>query len=220
MCQRFKLSSSSKTLFSSLDGYEESFSLEETNLNQPALCLIKENGHYKVKYLTFGYSVLGKIVFNAKSETVAEKSLFKEDFRLRRALVPVTGFYEYDKNRIPHYFEEENKNRFYLAAIYHSSSFVLLTEKPEEAVSYYHPRMPFHPEKRKVPVSQYRDSNQRQDQSTKSQARRCIKPTAFLILALPLKLIKSDGDRCCQIQTIYFITLLDSDIVFVMDFFW
>ena len=137
MCQRFKLSSSSKTLFSSLDGYEESFSLEETNLNQPALCLIKENGHYKVKYLTFGYSVLGKIVFNAKSETVAEKSLFKEDFRLRRALVPVTGFYEYDKNQIPHYFEEENKNRFYLAAIYHSSNFVLLTEKPEEAVSYY-----------------------------------------------------------------------------------
>ena len=143
MCQRFKLSSSSKTLFSSLDGYEESFSLEETNLNQPALCLIKENGQYKVKYLTFGYSVLGKIVFNAKSETVAEKSLFKEGFRLRRALVPVTGFYEYDKNQNPHYFEEENKNRFYLAAIYHSSNFVLLTEKPEEAVSYYHPRMPF-----------------------------------------------------------------------------
>lgn len=143
MCQRFRLSHSSKALFSSLNGYEESFSLEETNLNQPALCLVKENGQYKVKYLSFGYSVLGKTVFNAKSETVSQKFLFKEDFHLRRALVPVTGFYEYDKNKIPHYFEEENKKMFYLAAIYHGSSFVLLTEKPEEAVSYYHPRMPF-----------------------------------------------------------------------------
>lgn len=44
--------------------------------------------------------------FNARAETIAESSSFKEPFRRRRCLVPVCGYYEWQKDgarRFPHY---------------------------------------------------------------------------------------------------------------------
>lgn len=142
MCQRFRLTNQTKTVFASLVGYEDGFSAEEINIRDKTRCLVKENGAFLIRYRKFGYPLKDKVIANARSETVGEKSLFSDDFSHRRLLVPVNGFYEYDKNKILHYFEEENENRFYLAGIYHGSDFVLLTERPSEVISYYHPRMP------------------------------------------------------------------------------
>lgn len=45
----------------------------------------------------FAPSFMNKILINARSETVAEKKLFKEAFFRRRCLIPASGYYEWEK---------------------------------------------------------------------------------------------------------------------------
>jgi putative SOS response-associated peptidase YedK len=42
---------------------------------------------------------IGQRTFNARSESVADKPSFRESFRARRCLIPLTGFYEWPRGR-------------------------------------------------------------------------------------------------------------------------
>ena len=53
-------------------------------------------GHYG-DYKTWGYPLNQKSVFNARIETVLEKKMFKEDAVKRRCIIPISGFYEWDR---------------------------------------------------------------------------------------------------------------------------
>jgi len=49
---------------------------------------------------------IGSRAINARSETIAEKPMFKSSFASRRCLIPVDGFYEWErkaKGKLPHY---------------------------------------------------------------------------------------------------------------------
>lgn len=56
---------------------------------------------------------LGARTFNARSETAAQKPMFRSSFAKRRCLIPMDGFYEWqrrDKGKLPHYiFGADNK---------------------------------------------------------------------------------------------------------------
>ena len=45
----------------------------------------------------FAPSFMNKILINARSETIAEKMLFKEAFYRRRCLIPASGYFEWEK---------------------------------------------------------------------------------------------------------------------------
>ncbi len=45
----------------------------------------------------FAPSFMNKILINARSETIAEKRLFKEAFFRRRCLIPASGYFEWEK---------------------------------------------------------------------------------------------------------------------------
>ncbi len=64
---------------------------------------------------------VGAKMFNARSETVAEKPAFREAFAARRCLVPVDGFYEWRKQgtaRRPHYFTAPGGRLLALAGLW------------------------------------------------------------------------------------------------------
>ncbi|PKM53713.1 MAG: SOS response-associated peptidase [Firmicutes bacterium HGW-Firmicutes-5] len=84
------------------------------------------------------------LIINARSESILEKSLFHDDFKQRRCLIPATGFYEWDTEKRQYLFQTDQL--LYLAGIYRSfmgsNKFVILTKPPNETVKTVHDRMP------------------------------------------------------------------------------
>lgn len=88
-------------------------------------------------------------LINARVETVGEKPSFRDAFNKRPCLIPVSGFYEWDKNKQPYYFYTESK-LFALAGIWESwhdseenfLSCTILTTEAQGTTAQYHHRMP------------------------------------------------------------------------------
>lgn len=89
---------------------------------------------------------------NAKSETAASGTAFRESVATRRCLVPADGFYEWQaagKVKYPHLFTLKNEEPFAFAGIWEPGvddtlppSFAILTTEPNGLVAPIHNRMP------------------------------------------------------------------------------
>jgi len=97
-------------------------------------------------------------MFNARAETVATKPSFRSAFQSQRLLVPVDGFYEWDRrgaDKIPHYFTRADGAPVVLAGLYERwhdraaakdapalQTCTVLTTTPGPDVDGIHDRMP------------------------------------------------------------------------------
>ena len=95
----------------------------------------------------------GLSLFNARSETAATKPAFRHAFKERRCLIPVDGFYEWEKKarrRLPFHITLKDKKPFCLAGLYEVAtiydqpveSATILTTCANELVGRLHDRMP------------------------------------------------------------------------------
>ena len=90
-------------------------------------------------------------LFSASVETVTEKPSFKDSFKKRPCLIPVSGFYEWSDIQQPYYFYTDG-SLFALAGIWSSwrnpqvgeqiLSCAILTTVAEGTISEIHQRMP------------------------------------------------------------------------------
>lgn len=94
-------------------------------------------------------------MINARAETLDEKPAFKGAFRNRRCLVPLDGFYEWEKKQkglsLPYRFVLKNKEVFTVAGIWESwkndkgeelRTFSIITVRANKTVGKLHGRMP------------------------------------------------------------------------------
>jgi len=94
---------------------------------------------------------------NARSESVFEKSSFKEAYRQRRCLIPLNGYFEWKKDTqtkksTPHFIVSASGDYFTFAGIYESwydnalnetiLTCALLTTEPNDKIVEIHDRMP------------------------------------------------------------------------------
>ena len=97
----------------------------------------------------------GANLINARRETVAIRPAFRAAFLRRRCLVPMTGYYEWQKTsvgRVPHFIHLLNAEQFAVAGLYEYQpgqdgkdpvlSFTVITTDPNEAIGKIHDRMP------------------------------------------------------------------------------
>ena len=99
--------------------------------------------------------VKGLTTINARSETITTAPTWREPFKKRRCLVPVSAFYEWPKTgkppKQPYAFELANGQTFAFAGLWDAwkdsaghwlQSFAIVTTGANERMSRIHPRMP------------------------------------------------------------------------------
>jgi putative SOS response-associated peptidase YedK len=90
------------------------------------------------------------LVINARAETLADKTMFRESFQLRRCLVPADGFYEWmgaRGDRRPLWFHAPDRGLLWLAGLYQTRiertlAFAIVTTEANAEVAQAHDRMP------------------------------------------------------------------------------
>lgn len=94
------------------------------------------------------------LVFNARSESVFEKRMFRNSVGQRRAAVPVSWFYEWNKNKEKFTFTKEGSRILFLAGFYgryeDGDRFVILTTQANASMAPVHSRMPLVLEREQV----------------------------------------------------------------------
>lgn len=94
------------------------------------------------------------LVFNARSESVFEKRMFRNSVSQRRAAVPVSWFYEWNKNKEKFTFTKEGSRILFLAGFsgrYEDGDrFVILTTQANASMAPVHSRMPLVLEREQV----------------------------------------------------------------------
>jgi len=119
--------------------------------SEPALVLRGSCDSVVAEVLRWGYESARKntLIFNARSETVREKPMFRYDYEMHRCLIPANKFYEWKDSR------EKKKEKYeffapgeilYFAGIYHKDPegdrFTILTREAEGCMTQIHSRMP------------------------------------------------------------------------------
>lgn len=85
-------------------------------------------------------------IINARSETAAEKRLFRKPLAESRCVVPTTGFYEWDAEKKKHLFRLSGAGELYLGGLLGEFAgerrYVILTAAANASMEGIHHRMP------------------------------------------------------------------------------
>jgi len=91
----------------------------------------------------------GKLVFNARSETAAQRPMFADGMKQRRCLIPAARYYEWEKTptgKRKYAIAPKGEKAFFLAGIYRLEGtlpvFTVLTRSPAPEIAFIHDRMP------------------------------------------------------------------------------
>lgn len=113
-------------------------------------------GELGIQKMRWGFTAPGGkgLIFNARSESVFEKRMFRDSVGKRRAAVPVSWFYEWNKSKEKYTFTREDSRVLFLAGFYSryedGDRFVILTTEANPSMEMVHSRMPLVLEKEQV----------------------------------------------------------------------
>lgn len=97
----------------------------------------------------------GDLLFNARVETAREKKSFAKSVEEGRCVVPVKGFYEWDRDKHKAKLADPEGKQLYLAGLFREFDdgprFTVLTTRANESMKPIHDRMPLLLKKEQVP---------------------------------------------------------------------
>ena len=153
MCGRFYIDDETMHEIEKIAGKIDRKNAKIGDVHPSELALVLRADHDSVvaDVLKWGYASARNrtLIFNARTETVRERPMFRCDFETRRCLVPACKFYEWKdigakKKEKYEFFAPEEV--LYLAGIYHKDPegdrFTILTREAEGCMTGVHSRMP------------------------------------------------------------------------------
>ena len=151
MCGRFSLSSNLEELQNEFSNEISSNFPARYNISpgqSPVVISLKKNNFYLNK-IHWGFKVpkLGKLVINARSETITEKPLFKNLLLQNRCLIPANSWFEWDNEKKPYLIKHKKNDIIAFAGLQRieenqERSFVIITTDAEKDLKKIHNRTP------------------------------------------------------------------------------
>ena len=96
--------------------------------------------------MTWGIQGNGRLIINARKETLWEKPTFRNLIQHRRCLLPASCFYEWDSGKHKVTLYGKDNPMLFLAGVYQAEPdgghFVIITAPADETVKPIHDRMP------------------------------------------------------------------------------
>ena len=151
MCGRFSLSSNLEELKNEFSNEVSGNFPAKYNISPgqcPVVISLKKNNFYLNK-IHWGFKVpkLGKLVINARSETIIEKPLFKNLLLQNRCLIPANSWFEWDNEKKPYLIKHKKNDIIAFAGLQRiekneESSFVIITADAGKDLKKIHNRTP------------------------------------------------------------------------------
>ena len=151
MCGRFSLSSNLEELQNEFSNEISGNFPAKYNISpgqSPVVISLKKNNFY-LNQIQWGFKVpkLGKLVINARSETIIEKPLFKNLLLQNRCLIPANSWFEWDNEKKPYLIKHKKNDIIAFAGLQRieenqESSFVIITADAEKDLKKIHNRTP------------------------------------------------------------------------------
>ena len=154
MCGRFFLDSDNDSYDEILEQLNRTDNVKTEGTVYPTdtVPIIANNKKLKpsVFSMKWGYTSFdGKPVINARSETAAEKPMFRDSMGNRRCIIPAGGYIEWERQTSAHTAYRIRPNEvklMYMAGLYRFENglpvFTILTRSASPSVSHIHNRMP------------------------------------------------------------------------------
>jgi putative SOS response-associated peptidase YedK len=164
MCGRFILLTNLSVIIKSFDIQEVACDYRSGNNISPGqqiVAVLREDDQNSLVCYQWGLipswakdPSIGNRMFNARAETIAEKPSFKNAFQQRRCLIPMDGFYEWQKlgkMKKPLRFSLQSGEPFGLAGLYETwispeqkpiNTCTIITTVPNDLLRPIHDRMP------------------------------------------------------------------------------
>lgn len=114
---------------------------------QPGAVVRREDsGRPRLRMLRWGFAAAGgRRLINTRAETLASRRAFRSAGRARRCLVPVTGFFEWERRpggKLPWLVRRSGSGWFAFAGLWEADAFTIVTTAPTALVARIHDRMP------------------------------------------------------------------------------
>lgn len=156
MCGRFQLNYSIDKI---IDNYSyirevELISSMEKGEKFPSDEILIINQEFKATGAKWGFPLYGKLLINARAETLLNKDMFKDLVKNQRCIIPANYFYEWKNEKgkkIKHKVSLKGKEVFSMAGLYkkiklvdgsEKLSVVIITTEPNREIRELHHRMP------------------------------------------------------------------------------
>ncbi len=136
------------------DLYWEGFCPKEVYPTDKAPVFVEDGKKLCLKFLKWGFPIkknlqnkgIGRVIFNAKSETALEKPMFRESILHNPIAIPARWFYEWNRNKEKNTFYKKDEPTLFMAGCGRlfgdEMRFVILTTKANSSIEQVHHRMP------------------------------------------------------------------------------
>lgn len=119
----------------------------DVNPGMQALVIVTKRSIFRGEQMRWGFEAGGKLVINARSESMSEKPMFRDSVVAMRCAVPALGYYEWNERRERFLFSPPNGGLIMLAGLYRylpdgKSEFVIVTRSASGEYGKIHGRMP------------------------------------------------------------------------------
>lgn len=143
MCGRYFIDKETLVLIEEWLSDDEDIKTGDIHPGDPGLVIVNHQGHLQAKTMRWGLPFKGRLMINARLESVTSKPAFQVAVASRRCVIVAAAFYEWSDHKDKVTFSSTRHQPLFMGGYYDDEEhFIIITTPANESVAPVHHRMP------------------------------------------------------------------------------